>query len=67
MIYYISRFYDFQLWGREGLFGIEGLRPLLPPAILMEELPASERVSDRVWSSRAALSDAKPQKALECR
>jgi len=35
---------------------IDGLRPLLPPAILMEELPASERADDLVWSSRAALS-----------
>ncbi len=24
---YISRFWVFQLWGREGLFGIEALRP----------------------------------------
>jgi len=24
---YISRFWRFQLWGREGLFGIEALRP----------------------------------------
>ena len=26
-LYYISRFWDFQLWGREGLFGIEALPP----------------------------------------
>lgn len=25
--FYISRFWDFRLWGREGLFGIEELRP----------------------------------------
>lgn len=25
--YYISRFWDFRLWDREGLFGIEALRP----------------------------------------
>ena len=25
--YYISRFWDFRLWGREGLFGIDALRP----------------------------------------
>ncbi len=25
--YYLSRFWDFRLWGREGLFGIEELRP----------------------------------------
>ena len=35
---------------------IDELRPLLPPAILMEELPVSERVGDLVWRSRAALS-----------
>ena len=29
---------------------IESLRPLLPPAILMEELPASGTIADRVWS-----------------
>ncbi|MEM6578657.1 MAG: hypothetical protein AAF678_09200 [Pseudomonadota bacterium] len=26
-LFYISRFWDFRLWGREGLFGIEMLRP----------------------------------------
>ncbi|MEX3017552.1 hypothetical protein [Gymnodinialimonas hymeniacidonis] len=25
--YYISRFWDFRLWDRDGLFGIEALRP----------------------------------------
>ncbi len=25
--YYISRFWDLRLWDREGLFGIEALRP----------------------------------------
>lgn len=33
---------------------IEGLRPLLPPAILMEELPVSELMAQRVESARAA-------------
>ena len=32
---------------------IEGLSPLLPPAILMEELPLSERASETVASGRA--------------
>lgn len=27
VFYYVSRFWDFRLWGREGLFGIEELRP----------------------------------------
>ena len=27
VLFYISRFWDFRLWGREGLFGIEMLRP----------------------------------------
>jgi len=27
VFYYISRFWDFRLWGREGLFEIEALRP----------------------------------------
>lgn len=27
VLLYISRFWVFQLWGREGLFGIEALRP----------------------------------------
>lgn len=26
-LFYISRFWDFRLWDREGLFGIEMLRP----------------------------------------
>ena len=26
-LYYVSRFWDFRLWGREGLLGIEELRP----------------------------------------
>lgn len=26
-LYYVSRFWDFRLWGREGLLGIEALRP----------------------------------------
>ena len=34
---------------------IEGLRPLIPPAILMEELPVSEAASTLVWRSRAEL------------
>ena len=25
--YYLSRFWEFRLWGREGLFGLEELRP----------------------------------------
>jgi 3-deoxy-7-phosphoheptulonate synthase len=35
---------------------IEGLRPLLPPAILMEELPLDERASTLVWESRAEIA-----------
>ncbi|MEX0286356.1 MAG: hypothetical protein AB3N23_17245 [Paracoccaceae bacterium] len=27
VFYYLSRFWDFRLWGREGLFGMEWLRP----------------------------------------
>ncbi|MEM7409240.1 MAG: 3-deoxy-7-phosphoheptulonate synthase [Myxococcota bacterium] len=34
---------------------IQELRPLLPPAILMEELPASEEISALVWRSRAEI------------
>lgn len=26
-LFYVSRFWDFQFWGREGLFGIEALPP----------------------------------------
>ena len=26
-LYYISRFWDFRLWPRDGLFGLEALRP----------------------------------------
>ena len=37
---------------------IEGLSPLLPPAILMEELPLSERASETVASGRAAVTRA---------
>ncbi len=25
--YYLSRFWDFRFWGRDGLFGVEALRP----------------------------------------
>ncbi len=32
---------------------IEGLKPLIPPAILMEELPADEEATERVWQSRS--------------
>jgi 3-deoxy-7-phosphoheptulonate synthase len=32
---------------------IQELRPLIPPAILREELPASEKASTLVWKSRA--------------
>ncbi len=35
---------------------IEGLRPLIPPAILMEELPIDERASDLVWQSRGEIA-----------
>ena len=35
---------------------IEGTRPLLPPAILMEELPLDERASTLVWQSRAEIA-----------
>ncbi len=34
---------------------IEGLSPLLPPAILMEEIPLSERASETVATGRAAV------------
>lgn len=27
VFYYVSRFWDFRLWDREGLFGVEALRP----------------------------------------
>lgn len=27
ILFYISRFWDFRLWGREGLLGLEILRP----------------------------------------
>ncbi|WP_299295508.1 hypothetical protein [uncultured Tateyamaria sp.] len=26
-LFYVSRFWDFRLWSRDGLFGIEALRP----------------------------------------
>jgi 3-deoxy-7-phosphoheptulonate synthase len=35
---------------------IEGLRPLIPPAILMEELPLDERASTVVWQSRSEIA-----------
>jgi 3-deoxy-7-phosphoheptulonate synthase len=35
---------------------IDELRPLLPPAILMEELPLDERSSTLVWQSRAEIA-----------
>jgi 3-deoxy-7-phosphoheptulonate synthase len=35
---------------------IQELRPLLPPAILMEELPVGEKASTLVWKSRAGIS-----------
>jgi 3-deoxy-7-phosphoheptulonate synthase len=34
---------------------IDELRPLIPPAILMEELPASEAASTLVWQSRGEI------------
>jgi 3-deoxy-7-phosphoheptulonate synthase len=34
---------------------IQELRPLIPPAILMEELPVGERASTLVWKSRAEI------------
>ena len=27
VVFYLSRFWDFRFWGREGLFGFESLRP----------------------------------------
>ena len=36
---------------------IEGLRPLLPPAILMEELPITEAISTTVTQGREACAD----------
>lgn len=36
---------------------IEGLRPLLPPAILMEELPITEAISTTVTQGRDACAD----------
>ena len=26
-LFYVSRFWEFRLWGRDGLFGIDALRP----------------------------------------
>src|SRR6476661_2236331 len=37
---------------------ITQVRPLLPPAILLEEIPISDRASDVVSSSRAAIGQA---------
>jgi 3-deoxy-7-phosphoheptulonate synthase len=34
---------------------IQELRPLIPPAILMEELPVGEKASTLVWKSRAEI------------
>jgi len=34
---------------------IQELRPLIPPAILMEELPVDEKASTLVWRSRAEI------------
>ena len=34
---------------------IENLKPLIPPAILMEELPADEKASTLVWQSRGEI------------
>ena len=36
---------------------ITEVRPLIPPAILTEEIPVSERASNVVSDSRAAVSD----------
>jgi len=36
---------------------IQELRPLIPPAILMEELPVGEQASTLVWKSRAEIGD----------
>jgi 3-deoxy-7-phosphoheptulonate synthase len=36
---------------------IEHLRPLVPPAILMEEIPMSERQAERVAASRATVAN----------
>lgn len=36
---------------------IERLRPLLPPAILLEEIPLTEQASTVVWSGREAAAD----------
>ena len=37
---------------------ITQVRPLLPPAILLEELPVTERASNVVANSRQAIADA---------
>ncbi|MDA0348787.1 MAG: 3-deoxy-7-phosphoheptulonate synthase [Verrucomicrobia bacterium] len=36
---------------------IAGLRPLLPPAILLEDFPLSERAAEKVSQSRKAIAD----------
>jgi 3-deoxy-7-phosphoheptulonate synthase len=36
---------------------IEHLRPLVPPAILMEEIPMTERQTERVAAARSAVAD----------
>ena len=42
---------------------IDELRPLIPPAILMEELPLTEAASTLVWRSR---SDSVNHAAIRC-
>src|SRR5258708_31925064 len=37
---------------------ITDVRPLIPPAILLEELPITERVSNTVSDARQAIADA---------
>jgi len=43
---------NFQMWHQTDDLRIDTLRPLLPPSILMEELPISEKVSMQVAESR---------------
>lgn len=36
---------------------IEQSRPLIPPSILLEELPVSDEITEFIWNSRAAIAD----------
>src|SRR5438477_792135 len=55
--YPVTRNYESRMFKRTDDLRITQVRPLIPPAILLEEIPISERASNVVSDTRGAIAN----------